>query len=135
MALHRTRTEGGLIVGDAPPEQNPGPRLYWSRDGRTGSTQRGAGGDRYLITRWANRWLIHYIPATGYRGTAVPMQRCPGWETGAPCGPPSSPAPPTPIRKRMKRTSSPSNGRPNSPNAASDGLSTGAPGAGADGRP
>lgn len=77
MALHQTRAEGGLIVGDAPREQNPGPRLYWSRDGRTGSTQRGAGGDRYLITRWANRWLIHYIPAPGYPGTAVPIQRVP----------------------------------------------------------
>jgi hypothetical protein len=53
------------------------PRLYWSRDGRTGSSQRAPGGDRYLITRWDSRWLIHYIPAPGYPGVAQQMQRVP----------------------------------------------------------
>ena len=54
----------------------PVPHLYWSRDGRTGSTQR-SGGDRYLITRWNNQWLIHYLPAPGYPGVAQPFTRVP----------------------------------------------------------
>ena len=62
---------------DTPPAPNPGPRLYWSRDGRTGSTRRGAGGDRYLITRWNNQWLIHFISAPGYPGVAQQMQLVP----------------------------------------------------------
>ena len=49
------------------------PRIYWRRDGRTGSIQR-RGGDRYLITRWNNRWLIHYVAAQ-FPGVGQRMER------------------------------------------------------------
>ncbi len=62
---------------DTPQQQPRPPRLYWSRDGRTGSTQRSPGGDRYLITRWNNQWLIHHIPPPGYPGVAQQMERVP----------------------------------------------------------
>lgn len=62
---------------DTPPEAPRAPRIFWSRDGKTGSTHRGPGGDRYLITRWASQWLIHHIPAPGRPATARPMQRVP----------------------------------------------------------
>lgn len=62
---------------DTPDEVFAGPRVFWTRDRRTGSTCRGAGGDRYLITRWNHQWLIHYIPPPGYPGEAVPLQRVP----------------------------------------------------------
>ena len=61
---------------DAPHEQTPAPRLYWSHDGLIGSTDRRSGG-RYLITRWDNQWLIRYVPAPGYPGVAQQMERVP----------------------------------------------------------
>ena len=51
------------------------PRIYWRRDGRTGSTSR-HGDDRYLITRWNNQWLIHFVAAP-LPGVAHRMERVP----------------------------------------------------------
>lgn len=71
-----TGQAGGLNAVETPHKVQPG-RLYWSHDGRIGSTQRGAGGGRYLIHRWDNQWLIHFMPAPGYPGVAQQMERVP----------------------------------------------------------
>ncbi len=60
-----------------PREESPAPRICWTRGGRIGSTHRGAGGGRYMIHRWDDQWLIHFVPVPGYPGVAQQVERVP----------------------------------------------------------